>query len=200
LSKTEDVNKKAKSILEKYKGVIASRHKNSMDATSSPEKMSDSGSKHSHYTNSKLQEGKTVEITDKNDKIFIFTLMTYHRGKKLAAKNILENQRSIKLYVGFTQNKWPDFFLKQKQDGDYKFKIEDAISIKKCMSGLVEQYKDQIEAQANQIYENTVIRKLPTYLKKIAQSYPAFQKSIVDQLVKNFPRKDKPQIVSLLVY
>ena len=119
MSKTEDVNKKAKSILEKYKGVISSRHKNSMDATSSPdkmsgEKMSDTGSKHSHYTNSKLQEGKTVEITDKNDKIFIFTLMTFHRGKKLSAKNILENQRSIKLYVGFTQNKWPDFFLKQK--------------------------------------------------------------------------------------
>ena len=40
--------------------------------------------------------------------------MTFHRGKKLSAKNILENQRSIKLYVGFTQNKWPDFFLKQK--------------------------------------------------------------------------------------
>jgi hypothetical protein len=89
----EDVNKKAKSILEKYKALIQSRHKNSMDATSSPDKdkMSDSGSKHSNYTNSKLQESKTVEITDRNDKIFIFTLLTFHRGEKLSSKYILDN-------------------------------------------------------------------------------------------------------------
>lgn len=78
--------------------------------------------------------------------------------------------------MGFTQNKWPDFFLKQKHDAECKFKLEDAISIKKCMIGLVEYYKDQIEKQVDLIYENTIIRKLPTYLKKITQSYPAFKK------------------------
>jgi len=189
--KTEDVNKKARFILEKYKGIISSKHKNSMDGLSSHEKLSDSGSKHSHYTNSKLQEQKFVEVTDRNEKIFIFTLMTFHMGNKLSAQTILQNQKSLKLFVGFTQNKWPDFFLKSKQD-DTKFKIEDAISIKKCMSGLVERYKDQIEEQADKIYENTIIRKLPTYLKKITQSYPATQKFILDQLVKNFPHKDRP--------
>jgi|TARA_B110000285_G_C15115067_1_gene613562 hypothetical protein len=115
LSKADDVNKKAKSILEKYKGIISSmstKHKNSIDGISSLEKMSDTGSRHSHYTNSKLTEGKTVEVTDKNEKIFIITLMTLHMGDKLSVKNILENQKSIKLFVGFTQNKWPDFFLK----------------------------------------------------------------------------------------
>lgn len=146
---------------------MSTKHKNSIDGISSLEKMSDTGSKHSHYTNSKLTEGKVVEVTDKNEKIFILTLMTLHMGNKLSIKNILENQKSIKLFVGFTQNKWPDFFLKQKHDAESKFKIEDAISIKKCMNGLVQHYKDQIENQVNQIYENTIIRKLPTYLKKI---------------------------------
>ena len=35
--------------------------------------------------------------------------------------------------------------LKQKQDGDKMLKIEDAVSIKKSISGLVELYKDKIE-------------------------------------------------------
>ena len=82
------MNKKAKAILEKYKGVIntiSAKHKNSIDGISSFEKLSDSGSKHSHYTNSKLMEAKTVEVTDKNEKILILTLMTFHIGDKLSA-------------------------------------------------------------------------------------------------------------------
>lgn len=53
---------------------------------------------------------------------------------------------------------------------------------------------------ANCIYEKTVIRKLPTYLKKLAQVYPAYKNEIMDQLTKNFPHKDRPSIVNLLVY
>lgn len=53
---------------------------------------------------------------------------------------------------------------------------------------------------ANCIYEKTIIRKLPTYLKKMAQVYPAYKNEIMDQLTKNFPHKDRPSIVNLLVY
>jgi hypothetical protein len=57
-----------------------------------------------------------------------------------------------------------------------------------------------LEIQANQIYDNTIIRKLPTYLKKISENYPSYKISILENLVKNFPHKDKPSIVSLLIY
>lgn len=80
--------------MEKYKGIIttmSTKHKNSIDGISSLEKLSDTGSKHSHYTNSKLTESKTVEVTDKNEKILILTLMTFHFGNKLSVQNILEN-------------------------------------------------------------------------------------------------------------
>ena len=72
--------------------------------------------------------------------------------------------------------------------------------MKKCVYGLVDYYKSQVEEQVEKIYDNTIIRKLPTYPKKIAQMYPSSQKEILDALVKNFPHKDKPNIVSLLVY
>jgi len=65
---------------------------------------------------------------------------------------------------------------------------------------LIETYKDQIENQASKIYDNTIIRKLPTYLKKIAQVYPAYKNEILEQMIKNFPHKERPQIVGLLVY
>ena len=65
---------------------------------------------------------------------------------------------------------------------------------------MIETYKDQIEDQASKIYDNTIIRKLPTYLKKIAQVYPAYKNEILEQMIKNFPHKERPQIVGLLVY
>ena len=65
---------------------------------------------------------------------------------------------------------------------------------------MIETYKDQIENQASKIYDNTIIRKLPTYLKKIAQVYPAYKNEILEQMIKNFPHKERPQIVGLLVY
>jgi len=68
------------------------------------------------------------------------------------------------------------------------------------MNGLTEQFKDMIEKQATEIYDNTIIRKLPTYLKKIAQTYPACKGEILNQLSNSFPHKDRPQIVTLLVY
>lgn len=74
------------------------------------------------------------------------------------------------------------------------------VEIKKCMVGLVEKYKEFLEIQANNIYENTIIRKLPTYLKKILTSYPSSKNTIFEYLLKSFPHKDKPQIVNLLVY
>jgi hypothetical protein len=57
-----------------------------------------------------------------------------------------------------------------------------------------------IEKQANEIYENTIIRKLPTYLKKISERYPSYKNIILENVIKNFPHKEKPQIVSLLIY
>ena len=75
---------------------------------------------------------------------------------------------------------------------EVSLKQEDAVSIKKCIAGLVDSFKCQIEEQVNLIYDNTIIRKLPTYLKKIAQSYPACQKEILSHVIKNFPHKDKP--------
>jgi hypothetical protein len=77
------------------------------------------------------------------------------------------------MYVGYTQySKQPDLFLRNSPKQD-QLKQEDAVSIKKCMAGLIDFFKDSIEEQVNLIYDNTIIRKIPTYLKKIAQSYPA---------------------------
>jgi hypothetical protein len=130
------------------------------------EKLSDSGSKHSSYP--KLLDTKCIEITDRLERIFLLTLISFHQNDKISPSKFLEN-KGIKLYVGYTQySKQPDIFLKTTPKGDGQLKQEEAVSIKKCMTGLVEFFKSQIEVQVNQIYDNTIIRKLPTYLKKIA--------------------------------
>lgn len=74
------------------------------------------------------------------------------------------------------------------------------VSIKKCLMGLTEKFKDEIETQTSAIYEKTIIKKLPTYLKKIVQTYPAKKDEIMQQLIQNFPHKDRPSVVTLLVY
>ena len=101
----------------------------------------------------------------------MLTLITFHHNDKISPKVIMENQKSVKLYVGYTQHsKQPDIFLKtcQPPKVEVTLKQEDAVSIKKCIAGLVDSFKCQIEEQVNLIYDNTIIRKLPTYLKKIA--------------------------------
>ena len=130
------------------------RRGNSIDISN----LSDSGSKHSHHTNSSKKsrnDPKTVEITDKTEKIFIFTLMTFHLNNKLDAATIRENQPNLKLYVGYTSFKTPDFFFSLENGGTnenqiiqstVKFTEADAVSIKKCVIGLIHTFKEKIES------------------------------------------------------
>ena len=68
------------------------------------------------------------------------------------------------------------------------------------MVGLVNEYKHKIDEQAKKIYDNTIIRKLPTYLKKIVEEYPSCQQQVMDRVIKCFPYKDKPSIIGMLIY
>lgn len=68
------------------------------------------------------------------------------------------------------------------------------------MLGLAEAYKKAIEKQAEDIYEKTIIRKLPTYVKKVALSYPSYRAAIMDALIKAVPHKDRNDLVVMLVY
>jgi len=36
------------------------------------------------------------------DKIFMLTLITFHHNDKISPLKIMENQKSVKLYVGYT--------------------------------------------------------------------------------------------------
>jgi len=74
------------------------------------------------------------------------------------------------------------------------------VSFKKCMAGLNEYYKTMIDKQANAIFEGTIVRKLPTFFKKLAEAFPSHKEFILDQTIKCFPHKDKPSIVAMLVY
>lgn len=49
--------------------------------------------------------------------------------------------------------------------------------------GLTEKFKDEIIKQADIIYEKTIIKKLPTYFKKIVQSYPVQKFAIMRHLI-----------------
>lgn len=79
--------------------------------------------------------------------------------------------------VGQSSFKPADFFLKVDESA------AKPVSIKKCIMGLTEAFKDQLEQQTNEIYDKTIIKKLPTYLKKIVQSYPAKRQEIVTHLI-----------------
>jgi hypothetical protein len=81
--KLEDVIKKTKNILEKYKIQLQLRMKHSLD-------MSDCESKHSNHTkDSKGEKLKFAEILDQQEKIFLLTLLTFHSDNILAPEIIL---------------------------------------------------------------------------------------------------------------
>lgn len=149
------------------------RIKNSNDLSHS-----DTESKYSYSTGHfKSDPSKFTEITGQQDKIFLLTLFSFHIDNVLPPSQILEQQQQIQILVGQSNFKPADFFLK----------IEDAaakpVSIKKCLMGLTEAYKNELEKQTSEIYEKTVIKKLPTYLKKVVQSYPAKRQEVVNLLI-----------------
>mmetsp|Transcript_6149 Transcript_6149/g.9884 ORF Transcript_6149/g.9884 Transcript_6149/m.9884 type:complete len:90 (+) Transcript_6149:1639-1908(+) len=74
---------------------------------------------------------------------------------------------------------------------EYEEVITD-ISFRKCMTMLNEFFKHVLEQQAAAIYEGTIVRKLPTYLKKLAEMYPSQRDLIVDLTLRCFPHKEKP--------
>jgi len=137
LGKLEDVNKKARTILDKYKVQIqAKAARTSVDMTN----LSDSGSKNSHYTSQSKLETKFTEVTDKLEKIFILTLFTFH-GERVSAADVLEKQATIKVLVGCSAFRQPEFYL---ADGE----TPAPVSVKRCMIGLTEWFKDRCERQS----------------------------------------------------
>jgi hypothetical protein len=99
--------------------------------------------------------------------------------------------------VGQSATKPAEFYFSISEDGNVgQCK---SIFIQKCIQGLTQSFKDQIEAQAKKIYETTIIKKIPTYIKKILEQFPSKKQEIVDQMITNFPHKEKP-IVTMLIY
>ena len=113
------------------------------------------------------------------DKVFLLTLLTFDENSDLDMNFIQKNQKSIRVYVTVTHpnsNKCLiEFFVKLGKD-----RQTDGFQLRKCIIGLTERFKDELEKQADAIYENTIIRKLPTYIKKIAQSYAGYRAEILD--------------------
>lgn len=86
-----------------------------------------------------------VEVTERNDKIFMLTFATFHLStidysSSLSADYVLKNQRSIQLFACHAQkgSQQPDFIIKNKKE-------QVGLSVKKCMLGLAEAYKSAIE-------------------------------------------------------
>jgi hypothetical protein len=104
-------------LLDKYKGnTLTMKNKSSGSVDLSYH--SDSGSKHSYYTNqSKLVDVKYSEIQDQIDKIFLFTLFTFNMEDIIDTKTILDNQKNLRLYVGNNVYKGIDFYFTYQPEG-----------------------------------------------------------------------------------
>lgn len=100
--KLDDVNKRAKQIMDKSKSQIVNkglRRTSSFDASY----MSDTGSKHSKSSvlnlgTSQKSDQKLVEVTDQMDKIFLLTLTTFSLDSILDSQKIMKNQKGMQIF------------------------------------------------------------------------------------------------------
>jgi hypothetical protein len=99
---------------------------------------SDSKSHHSSYS----KHPQFFEVNDQHEKIFLLTLFTFHMDNLLPCEEILENISNVQVLVGQASFKATEFYLKI---GD----TQKVFSIKKCLGGLTEAFKSQVEHQAN---------------------------------------------------
>lgn len=191
LVKLEDVSRRVKSILDRHRS--AKSRQEAKDVKMVRRFSHDLSEKSNHSSTPTLE----AEITDKVEKILLLTIATFQLSESaetsISADYILKNQRNLQAFICNSGKGQPDFVLKNK-------KWQVGLYLKRCMAGLVCAFKDQCQTQAEAIYRQTVVRKLPTYLKRIAVSYPGYRANIIDAAIKHFPHKDRLDIVTILVY
>ena len=90
---------------------------------------------------------KFTEITEKFDKIFVLTMMTYHCDNLLLPKTILEQlenpkhhfEQDLKVMLGCAAFKSAEFYLKFSANTPPVL-----FSVKKCMIGITDSYKNEL--------------------------------------------------------
>lgn len=102
----------------------------------------DSISKQSLATNQSKFDVKFLEVTDQLDKIFILTMFTFHIDNIIDPTAILTKQHNIKVLVGCAAFRPPEFYLKIEGQDLIKESGAKVVSIKRCMNGLTESFKD----------------------------------------------------------
>lgn len=135
--------RKVKSILDKIRNLSIK----SSSSTPTPllrRKSSHDMSEKSSASKDAASAVPMVEVTERNDKIFMLTFATFHLSttdysSSLSADYVLKNQRSIQLFACLSpKGAQPDFIIKNKKE-------QVGLSVKKCMLGLAEAYKTAIE-------------------------------------------------------
>ena len=133
-------------------------------------------------------------ITDPLEQIFLRVLFSFHPTR------VLPDNPDYPILVG-TCYQHPTFFVQGLILTEEAIPDEDdAISIKKCINGLMEANTMKIKDCSEKKYEVSALKKISVFLQKVMSLYPFSQAGIIQNVVEKLPHKNMPLESQILYF
>lgn len=111
-------------------------------------------------------ENSIIKVSDINDQIFLKVLFSFHPTRDLPFSHIYP------ILIGKCYG-YPTFFVNSQLSSEDQIPHEDdAISIKKCLSKIVQAYSMSLKIFAEKKYNSSTLKKLGIFLSKLMSLYP----------------------------
>jgi hypothetical protein len=85
---------------------------------------------------------------------------------------------------------FPTFFVRGLSLAEEALPDEDdAISIKKCITSIMDAYNMKLKLNSEKRYESSSLKKIGIFLPKVMNLYPFAQTSIIQSVIEKLPHK-----------
>eukprot|EP00347_Sterkiella_histriomuscorum_P009398 403341366 len=131
-------------------------------------------------------QNQLVQVTDLNDQLFLRVLFSFHPNRELPS------DYKYPIFVGKCQG-YPTFFVNSNLTSEtYIPEDDDAISVKKCLSKIVQAYSLSLKIFAEKKFNTSTLKKLGIFFSKVMNLYPFAHQFILQNLLEKLPHKSMP--------
>lgn len=132
------------------------------------------------------QNSLISKISDPSEQTFLKVVFSFHPTR------VLPENPDYPILIGACYQH-PTFFVQGLTLTEEAVPDEDdAISLKKCINGIMESFNNLVKQSSEKRYEVSPFKKIGIFLPKIMSLYPFSQACIIQSVIEKLPHKNMP--------
>ena len=132
------------------------------------------------------QNSTIIKINEPLEQLFLKVVFSFHPSR------VLPEDPDYPILVGQCYG-CPTFFVRGLALSEESLPDEDdAISIKKCITSIMEAFTTKLKLNSEKRYEASALKKIGIFLPKVMGLYPFSQTSIIQSVIEKLPHKSMP--------